>query len=102
MKQHDIIHGIHADLGGRVSKADVRRVLAGVAVRVAKTIAKGQPCVVPGVGVVKLATRRGRAGVLHVGKAAGQKYRTRDRVVPRMAFYKPVRDAAAKNKPDKR
>lgn len=101
MKQQEMIASIYNELDGRVSKADVRRVLAGAATRVAKTIAKGADCVVPGVGVVKLVTRKGRSGTLHVGAAAGQKFKTRDRVAPRMVFYKNVRDAAGKNKPDK-
>lgn len=101
MKQQEMIASIHAELGGRVSKADVRRVLTGAAVRVAKVVSKGGECVVPGIGVVKPVTRKGRSGVLHVGTAAGQKFKTRDRVAPRMVFYKNVRDAAAKNKPAK-
>lgn len=101
MKQQEMIDFIYNDLGGRVSKADVHRVLAGAAARVAKTIAKGTECVVPGVGVVKLATLKGRSGTLHVGPAAGTKFKTRDRVKPRMVFNKAIRAAAARNKPTK-
>lgn len=101
MKQQEMIDSIHEELGGAVSKVAVHRVLSAVAARVTKAIAKGGDCVIPGVGVVKLSTRKGRAGVLQFGAAAGQKYKTRDSVVPRMSFYKAVRLAAAKNKPKK-
>lgn len=102
MKQQDMIATIHDQLDGEVTKSHVRQVLACAAALVTKTISKGGECVVPGIGVVKLTTRRGRSGVLHVGAAAGTKFKTKDKVAPRMVFYKNVREAAAKNKPAKK
>ncbi len=98
IKQSEIVDSIHADLDGRVTKSDVRRVLAGLAERVKHGLAKGGQCVVPGVGRVKLVVRRGRSGTIAIGSAAGSKYKTKAKMVPKMVFAKAVRDAAGKNK----
>lgn len=98
LNQSEMIDTVHKKLSGRVTKNDVRKVLAEVAANVTRAVAKGQDCVVPGVGRVKLSSRKARSGTIGIGRAAGTKYKTKAKMVPKMVFAKPVRDAAAKNK----